>query len=92
MRKIDEDQPRFQAVCLAHNRFWILDAKDAAALQDIIARNPVYEPEPDNKYDRSKRTFIVAEGEEIETQTVRRDQVKFPTPSLADAVQMALRK
>ena len=91
MRPID-DQPRYLSVQLAHDSYLLLDAQDAMALVDILARNPIYTKDTENRYDNQKCTFTVNEAESIGMQTIRKKQINFPTPSLADAVQMALIK
>ena len=82
MRPIAE-QPAYTAVKISWDQYLILDAADAAALQDIILRNPIYEEE--------SRRFKPAD-KRMAFEIVPAAQIDFPTPPLSDAVAMALRK
>lgn len=67
-----------------YNEGLILDAKDAATMQDILARNLVYKIDGYG----SDQKFIPTDTPPI-TQMVLAHRIQFPQPSLADAVKLA---
>ena len=90
MRKIDK-QPRYTRLEFpgSYRISLILDAADAAAMLEILARNPVFNAiEGPDRYDTRKRRFAPTE-EGFQVEIIEAARVDWPTPSLAYAVQAA---
>jgi hypothetical protein len=92
MRKMDKQQTyaRF-SFPTPYGTALILDAKDAAAMLEILARAGVFVPMDQDRYDRTKNVMEPS-PDTVTIDLIPASRVRFAAPSLGEAIADALQE